>query len=301
MAEWGLCATVLAPPEQVAAFAAHHLALGAAHLWLHFDDPAQAADAPRHPRITAVACDEGYWQRLMGRRPAKHQQRQSRNVQRVYAETTLPWLGHWDVDEFLWPARPVGQVLDTARDAMVRIAPWEALHDPALACDIFTARAFRAALKGPGRAGLRAQVFGPHASLLPEGVLSHSAGKCLFRTGIAGLEPRLHGAFMGGERVKGPPFAPGLALLHFHAEDRARWLERVPFRVTRGAYQYNPGLAAFLAAATPADLAGFYDRVQAARPDTLAALRQGGALIEADLHLRERVAEVFGQRDTGFA
>ena len=39
MASWSLVATVKAPEEKVLAFAAHHLSLGANHLWLYFDDP----------------------------------------------------------------------------------------------------------------------------------------------------------------------------------------------------------------------------------------------------------------------
>lgn len=296
MADWGLCATVKAPADQVAAFVAHHLAAGAAHVWLHYDDPAQVAEAPRHSRVTAIACDDGYWQRTARRRPDKHQQRQSRNVQRVYGETRLPWLGQWDVDEFLWTGSPLSGVLDRAPagDVLVRLAPWEALHDPALPDDILTARAFRAALKGPLRAELRTSLFGEYAPLLPDGVLSHSAGKCLFRTGIAGLEPRIHGAFRGGERLRGPAFVPEAAILHFHAQDRDDWLARVPFRVTRGAYQYNPPLAGFLGSASPEQLAGFYDRVQMARPEMLALLREAGALIEADLELRGKVAGLGG-------
>lgn len=296
MADWGLCATIKAPADQVAAFVAHHLAAGAARIWLHYDDPAQAAEAPRHPQVTAVACDDGYWRRTVGRRPDKHQRRQSRNVQRVYAETRLPWLGHWDVDEFLWTTAPLAEVLDRApkADAMVRLAPWEALHNPALPDDIFTARAFRAALKGPDRAGLRDRVFGEFAPLLPDGVLSHSAGKCLFRTAISGLEPRIHGAFQGGERVRGAGFVTEAAILHFHAQGRDDWLARVPFRVTRGAYQNNLALAAFLGTATPAQLAGFYDRVQVERPEMLGILQEAGALVEVDLGLRAKVAALGG-------
>lgn len=291
---WGICTTVKAPADQVLAFVAHHLALGAAQIWLHFDDaadPAMAAIAGL-PGVEGIACDAAYWQRLMGRRPDKHQNRQSRNMQRVQALGALPWVAHIDVDEFLWPARPIAEVLAHApADApLIRVAPFEALHDPALPDDIFTARHFRAALKGDARAADRARLFGPYAPLLPEGVLSHSAGKCFFRGGVKGLEPRLHGAFRWGERVLADGFAPGIALLHFHAQDPAAWKDRLAFRITRGAYQYNPPLAEWLGNAAQHEVDAFYAATQQSSPETLAMLRGMDALITADLGLRARVA-----------
>lgn len=293
MTAWGLCATVRAPADQVLAFVAHHLALGATRIWLHFDDPDDPARAAvaHLPQVTAIACGAAYWAGLIGRRPDRHQNRQARNMLRVYRQAALPWLAHIDVDEFLWPVRPVDRVLaDLPADRVqLRLSPWEALHDPALPDDIFTARHFRAALRGPARAAERAALFGPYAPLLPQGVLSHSAGKCFFRTGIPGLEPRLHGAFLNGARLADDRFAPDIALLHFHAQDAADWLARLPFRLTRGAYQFNPALQAHLAACTPDGIAAFYRAVQLASPETLARLRAMGALIEADLHLRDRI------------
>lgn len=296
MSRWGLCLTVKAPLAQVEAFVAHHLHLGAAHLWVFVDDP----DDPglnaiaALPHTTVTRCTDEYWARTLGRRPDKHQNRQARNVQTVYRETDLPWLGHLDVDEFLWPARDVGCVLaDLPGDEpMLRIAPWEALHAPGLARDIFTARHFRAALSGADRAGARDRVFGRHATLLPSGVLSHSAGKCFFRTGLSRFEPRLHGAFRAGTRVQGGAFTRDIALLHFHAEDPLRWTERLPFRLTRGAYQYNPPLQAWLMAANPAEIDAFYNDVQIATPDLLDTLRAEDALLCADLNLHDRIAQL---------
>lgn len=287
MTDWGVCTTVKAPEAQVLAFARHHLALGASRLWLHFDDPEDPAAeaAGQLPRVRAIRCDTAYWLKSGGRRPDKHQSRQSRNMQRVYLGTRLPWIAHLDVDEFLWPRRLVAEVLDgvPATAAQVRCAPWEALHDPSVTQGAFPARHFRAAIPGAGQARLRDRVFGPYAALLPQGVLSHSAGKCFFRTGIAGLEPRLHGAFMAGRRVPGGAFNPDLPLLHFHAHDPADWTAKVAFRVAKGAYQYNPALASYLGGATAAEISAFYDRVQVAHPQTLAALRAAGALIEAEV------------------
>ncbi|MDZ4136526.1 MAG: glycosyltransferase family 2 protein [Paracoccaceae bacterium] len=293
-ADWGICTTVKAPKDQVLAFVAHHLGLGAARIWLHFDDPDDGAhDAVAGlKRVTAVRCDAAYWRAVVGRRPDKHQNRQSRNMQRVYGLDALPWVAHIDVDEFLWTDHDIGALLDAVApdQPMMRMAPWEALHDPDLPDDIFTAGQFRGALRGPQADAARRAVFGRFAALLPSGVLSHAAGKCFFRTGLARFEPRLHGAFRAGVRVPGGPFCAEIALLHFHAEDPARWKDRLAFRLTRGAYQYNPDLQAWLLAADAAMIDGFYRNVQQPATKTLATLRDLGILIEADLGLRAKVA-----------
>ena len=298
MAEWSIIATVKAPPDQVLAFLAHHLPLGPARIRLCFDDPADPARAAVAglPRVEAMACDDAYWADHRLPRPDKHQARQAFNAQILYRSQPEPWLLHLDVDEFLAadaPAdTPVAQLLDRVprHRPVLRIAPWEALHDPTMADDIFTARHFRAELSGPHHADHRAQVFGPYAPLLPAGVLSHAIGKCFFRTGIAGLRPWIHGANIRGERV--PPGAPSpeMAVLHFHAQDPVLWRAQLPFRLARGAYVLKPELQAFLQAASPAELDAFYLHVQTATPAALALLRREGLLREASLSLRAKLA-----------
>jgi hypothetical protein len=296
-ADWGLVCTARAPVSKVLAFAAHHLSLGAARLWLFFDDAGDPAlpFVAAHPRITAIPCDEDHWARLKGR-PDRHQNRQVKNAQSAWKACRLPWLGHVDVDEFLWPSMPVGRILASVPpdQATLRMEPFEAMHDPSLPDDIFTARAFRGPLK-PRYAHLRQAVLGAYAAILPEGHLSHTNGKSFFRTGIPGLSPRLHGAFLRGERLPGLPFDPRLPLLHFHAQDQEAWARALPFRLSRGAYQYHAEMQAHLAAAGPEETDYFYTRTQTIAPDIAAMLRSEGRLIEADLRLRDRVAEWFGE------
>ncbi len=283
---WGLCATVDAPPEEVEAFVAHHLHLGAAHVWIFLDDPGACTDLAPLPRATLTRCTDAYWGRTLGRRPEKHQNRQSHKMQRIYAGTDLPWVAHLDIDEFLHPARDVADVPPDA--PMLRMAPWEALHDPGH----FTARHFRAVLSGPDKAEARARVFGPHAPLLASGALGHAAGKCFFRTGLSRFEPRIHGAFRAGTRVPGGAFSPDITLLHFHANDAARWKARLAFRLTRGAYQYNPPLQAWLQTADDAAIDRFWRDTHESTPALLHKLRAENALLTADLHLHDRIARM---------
>jgi hypothetical protein len=127
-------------------------------------------------------------------------------------------------------------------------------------------------------------------------MLGHSVGKCFFRTGIPGLRPQIHGAFVGAERQPGGPFEPGLVLLHFHAPNPGEWLAHLDFRLSRGAYRARPELAAYLGAATPADRKRFYDAVQDASPDTLDRLSQLSLLRQHDLGLRAKVARLLAKR-----
>lgn len=292
---WGLATTIKATADQVRAFVAHHLSLGASELWLFFDEPDDGvmAHVSGLPRVRCIACDDAHWARI-GHRPDRHQNRQGRNMKMAYRRTKLPWLGHIDVDEYLLPRRPVAEVLADAHPDQIelRMCPWEALHDPGLPDDIFTARAFRAPIRGEARRHLSDAAFGPYAGAMKAGVLSHYVGKCFFRTGIEGLDPRLHGGFVQGVRLPGLPHHPDIALLHFHAENPDNWLGKLEFRLSRGAYQYNAPLADWLKAATSEQRAEFYARVQSPGARVRAALREGGALIEVDLRLREKIRDL---------
>lgn len=294
---WGVVATVKAAPEKVAAFVAHHLELGASRIWLFFDDPEDPAfpALSRLRRVTATRCDDDHWARLNGR-PERHQNRQSKNARAAYRGCKLAWLAHIDVDEFLHLAEPESSVADILASLppeqwTMRVEPFEAMNDPSLPDDIFTARQFRGALK-PRFAHLRTDILGGYAKILPEGHLSHANGKSFFRTGIAGLHPRLHGAFYQGARLPAPPFDPRLQLLHFHAQDREEWIKALPYRVTRGAYQYHPALQELLQSAGKEEIAYFYNRTQRLTEEAAALLAAEGRLIEANLGLRAAVSRL---------
>lgn len=293
---WGVATTLKAPRDKILAFAAHHLDLGAARIWLHFDDPTDplAASFTDHPRITAIRCDDGYWEKLCGTRPDTHQMRQVRNVTRVLRRAKLDWVLHVDVDEFLIPARQTAEILSDLppEQLVLRVEPWEALHEPDLPDDIFTARHFRRQTP-KGSDGLARALYGEAGTLLESGMLSHTVGKCFFRTGIAEMIGRIHGARIKGIPVEGGAFHPELALLHFHASEANDWLSRLPYRLEHGAYQYRPAMQAWLRQATPEARAAFYHQIQTARPELLAELDRAGLLRRETLGLRDALARRF--------
>ena len=298
MTRWSICTTVKAPTDQVLAFVAHHLDIGADEIWLYFDDPEDvaASAAEKINRVKVTRCDATYWSGFRWGRPKTHQNRQGQNARRSYGLTTNPWLCHIDVDEFIVPQIAVSSVLDAtaAGTILIRMAPWEALFDPNVAEDVFTARHFRSALKGTVHMEDRAKVFGTFAFLMPTGMLSHAVGKCFFKVGVKDFNIRLHGADLKGERHTVPDFQQALPLLHFHAQSKKEWLERLDFRLERGAYQHNLGLVTYLDVGGKSGRSAFYDEVQTATPAMLHHLRSIGALIEVDLTLRPKMAAMLG-------
>jgi hypothetical protein len=292
MATWSLVATIKAPEDKVLAFAAHHLAIGCDHLWLYFDDP--EAPVPegltRHPRVTVTRCDDAYWQ-TQNKRPPTHQNRQARNARNTYPQVTSDWLAHIDVDEFIHTPRPLSDILADvpAETVAVKLEPFEAMHDPMLPDDIFTAREFRGALRHE-HWPRRRKALGDYRKVIRDGMLSHTVGKVICRAGIPRLYPRLHAVMLDGAFVPVPDWHPELKLLHFHAQDRKAWLEVLPFRLTKGAYQFRPELQEFLNAATPEEIDKFYRRTQILSLDVAAELAAVGRVLIVDLGLRRKVA-----------
>jgi hypothetical protein len=293
MATWGLVSTIKAPEEKVLAFAAHHLSLGADHLWLYFDDPDQPVPQPlaNHPRVTVAHCDDAHWTRVGKKRPPQHQNRQTHNARYTYREKlSTDWIVHIDVDEFILAPRPVATILGEtpAETIAMKLEPFEAMHDPLLPDDIYTSREFRGALRHEHWPRRRA-ALGPYRKVIRDGMLSHTIGKVIYRSRVPGLLPRLHAVMVDKEFVPTPTWHPEMRLLHFHAQDRQAWLDALEFRMTLGAYQFRPELQAFLAEASPEEIDRFYRRTQILPIDLREELVKVGRVIIADLGLRAKV------------
>lgn len=299
MASWGVVSTVRAPEDQVLAFVAHHLSLGAAHVWLFFDDPKDPAYAriSRLPRVTATRCTDFYWA-LRGGRKSDVIFRQIPNARGAQKKCRLDWLAHIDVDEFLFASRPIADVLGSipATEANLLLEPYEAMYDPDLPDDIFTARQFRGPLQGVHQA-LVAPIFGDFAAELAKGALAHVLGKSMVRPRVRGLQLSLHGVIRDGERVT-TAFHPDLRILHFHAQDPVAWQTLLPERLTKGAYHHQEErvLNRFLSQASAADLARFHRETMTLSPEKAALLQAHDRLITTDLGLRQKVADLLAGR-----
>ncbi len=101
----------------------YHRNLGADHIFLFFDDPAEAAEAQgplsgRDDWLTCFACDDDYWHQLGPEpRPPSPWRRQELNADlghRLAREMGLDWLIHIDSDELLQVDDSLGATLARA-------------------------------------------------------------------------------------------------------------------------------------------------------------------------------------------
>lgn len=234
--KWGIVSTIKAGAEDILRFAAHHLEMGAHRLYLYLDAPCPDAfgHLKAHPKIRVITCDDTYWGkqgRTKGRRPAKHQVRQSANATRAYhrqAAGDVDWLLHCDVDEFLWPPQRVGAALAElpAEALCARVRPVEAL-----------AGGDGTAFKAAADSAAASDVYGAHGAELRGGFLSHTQGKLFVRPGQDGLELRIHNAFAGETANPGQAELAQIDLCHFHARDWDSWLSHYRYRLHRGSYR----------------------------------------------------------------
>jgi glycosyl transferase family 2 len=298
MTRWGLSATIKAPVGDILAFAAHHLDLGAHRLYIYLDDDNPDAFAPlkAHPKIRVVTCDDAYWRKLTGRRPKKHQVRQTANATHAYdRRAEVDWLIHMDVDEFLWPDSNLSRCLEalSADVFCARVRPMESLSG-----DDHMYKAFIP--NGPDRNTIVARLypqFGPHVK---GGFLSHLAGKLFVRTGMNDLTVKIHNVFRGSEMNPAEVELTTVALCHAHAKSWEDWIAAYRFRLKQGSYRAELApniprdkggmnmhelLQWIEADAGQAGLRAFHDELCADTPGLRARLQAEGLLRVCDLGL----------------
>ena len=235
MIKWGLTATILAPTLDILRFAAYHIDAGAHRLYLYLDDPQSDAFAPlkAHPKVRVQACDAQHWQKTGGKRPEKHQVRQTRNATHAYRrKAEVDWLIHMDVDEFMVPATTVTDAL-TALDAgtqCARIRPMEQL-----AGDGNTYKAFIP--NGPERRKTVRQLYPEFGAYLKGGFLSHVAGKLFLRTGLDNMSVRIHNVYHGDMMNPNEVELGSIDLAHAHAKSWDDWINAYRYRLEKGSYR----------------------------------------------------------------
>ena len=294
---WGIASTIKAPLREIADFAAHHLDLGAHRLLIYLDDdnPEAFDRLSQHPKIRIEKADEANWRRK--NRPAKHQIRQAHNARHAYHRRAgdLDWLAHIDVDEFLWPTRPLAEQLQAlpADCTVARARPIEALSSegtdlpPGTTC--FKAMTVHRATRDD-QTGAIYPTYGGHMN---GGFLSHVAGKIFIRTGLDDVVVKIHNAIIAGIQNPGQQDLPDTELCHLHAPSLSDWLSRFRYRHEKGSYrpELSPtrsresgGLTMhelftfILDTEGEAGLVAFYDEVCRATPGLRARLDAHGLL-----------------------
>ena len=303
---WGLSATVLASAREILAFAAYHLDQGAHRLYLYLDAPCPDAmpHLQAHPKIRVTLCDAAYWDKLNGRRPVKHQVRQTQNATHAYGRRAdVDWLIHMDVDEFLVSGGPVADHLAGVDPALpiVRVRPMEQLSG-----DGTTFKGFVPS-DGQRDATVRA-LYPTYGAFLKGGFLSHVAGKVFTRTGLDDVTVKIHNSFQNDQELKVADMLPGLDLAHCHAKSWEDWHAAYRYRLEKGAYRAELGpnkprakggislheLFAQIEEEQGTDgLRAFFDEVCADTPDLQARLEAKGLLRRVNLDLNATLATHF--------
>lgn len=303
MTRWGIVSTIKASAGEILNFAAYHLELGAHRLYLYLDAPEDAVfeRLRAHPRIKVVACDDSWWAKRNGR-PEKHQSRQFLNARHAYnRKVEVDWLAHIDVDEFLWPQRPITDQLSDLPDTCLcaRVRPIEALA-PAPG-DPENPQYFKAFhLPTPDRRRAAEACFPTYGRYLSGGFLSHVAGKLFYRTGVDGLRAKIHNIQVNGVENPGEAALSETELCHMHAHSWEAWQRTYRYRLSKGSYraELKPQVNRDAGGLSlhelfqmieqeegTAGLRAFYDEVCVATPDLCARLEEEGLLRVCDLGL----------------
>lgn len=306
MDRWGLAATILAPPSDVLRFVAYHIEQGAHRLYIYLDDDNQAAFIPlkQHPKVRVQICDTTYWKKLCGRRPVKHQVRQTMNATHAYnRRAEVDWLIHMDADEFLVADQSICEHLGKLDSAQpqARIRPMELLGG--------SETAFKAYLPpGPSRARTVREIYPTFGRYVNGGFLSHISGKLFVRTGQPDIQVRIHNAFQANQILSNPIELPEIALAHCHAKSWDAWRTTYNYRLEKGSYraELKPATKPEHGGMTLHDLfkhlqtnegedglRAFYDEVIGDSTDMRARLQAHGLLREVNLHLDTVTAKHF--------
>ena len=308
-ARWGIVATVKAPLREIMGFAAFHLEAGAHRIYLYLDAPDDAAaeELNAHPKLRVTQTDDRYWSKK-GKRPAKHQPRQTINAADAYAKRVeVDWQAHIDVDEFLICAEDmrIADMLAALPQHVLcaRVRPIEALSWDGPAAQPRPFKGF--ALPQPKRQEITKTLYPRFGGHVNGGFLSHVAGKMLYRTGLPEFHVKLHNAFQGETMNPGQIELDALKLCHMHGADWDDWIARFHYRHTRGAYRAE--LSAAPGGRTMHDLLGyvmerdgqaglraFWDELCTPRGDLMDGLEAHGLLHWQVLDLDPLIAKHFG-------
>ncbi|WP_420013727.1 glycosyltransferase family 2 protein [Tateyamaria sp.] len=231
---WGIVSTVKAPLEQVARFAAFYLDMGAHRVHLHLDLPDPAlAEQLSHPRVRVHQCDDAYWAGKPEKLRESHQLRQAFNATRIYRISTLDWLAHIDVDEFVLAPGPIKPLLAAADPSATHIAmaPVEML-DTAGDPHHFKRTGPKAALR---------QIYPTYGEHVAGGFISTQSPKNIARTGLDGVRLGIHALRHHGKVVNTGTHVPGLEIGHAHAPDWETFHRHVMYRLDKGSYRNRKG------------------------------------------------------------
>lgn len=306
---WGIVCTTNAPLLDVARFVAHHLEIGAAHIYLYLDapEPDVVGLLNEHPKVTLTQCDAAYWKRMGKNRPEAHQLRQTFNATCALRDAAphLDWLGHIDTDEFILTRTKLSSALKAVPQDMAgaRLYPAEALAKTATG-ELPQHFKLRTTADGVAATAI-ADIYPTFGSYVRGGFLSHLAGKVFARTGLGDMRLAIHRLRVKGEDVLNTAVIKDAYVGHLHAPDWDSFITKLDFRQTKGSYRSksedalkNIGhLLQYLRDEEgEAGLRQFFDEMCSDTPELRARLKKHGLLLTPRFDPDAAVEKVFGIR-----
>ncbi|MBW6418990.1 glycosyltransferase family 2 protein [Celeribacter sp. PS-C1] len=184
---WAVAALGDEPAPLIAAFARHHLAIGAAEVHVFLDRPNPEVEKLIGDRdgVSITTCDQSYWARVNnGKRPERHTGRQKFVSTSVYNTSSCDWLLHCDVDEFIADGTALSKALgkaDRTKGLVIRNA--ERVYLPGAPGEMLFEGGFRqpVALEEDEMQSL----YGRFSKFLSQGFTGHRTGKTIVPTGQA--------------------------------------------------------------------------------------------------------------------
>ena len=296
---WGTVSLVKAPLHRIAAFAAHHLDLGADRLHIHLDEPHPEALAylSRHPKIEVTTCDANWWAGQKKPRMKTHQLRQAWVATQTYHRCDLDFLAHVDVDEFILSGSALGPLMAAlpAGIAAIHLPPAELLAG--------TTDCFKLTPRDAGQEkAVLEDIYPNFGGHLRAGFISHREGKLIARCGIPGIRFGLHAVLLNGYPASNRLALPGLRLGHAHAPDWDTFQRHLAFRMAQGSYRKTDeevlGLHDILDLLQEEEgedgLRAFFAEVCEGTDRLIASLDAHGMLLRAPLDTESKIMRVFG-------
>ena len=186
-ASWSVVATVRAGLEVCDLFARHYLARGARQVFLFHDDPAMACEV-RRDGVTNTVCDDRWWRKG---RPEALEDRQVHNATKAKAMCGTDWILHCDIDELIWSAGDISEVLGAVPGNVggVVTSTAEAVYTYAPTRDgIFRTPFFKFFINEKGRPRVYQEIadraYGDISTATKTGFFGHIVGKSFIRTAV---------------------------------------------------------------------------------------------------------------------
>lgn len=316
MVDFSVVAMMRESPDVVRRFVQYYRRLGASQIYVYHNGPAEelAPLAGGLAGVDVTVCTPEFWARHVdGPMTDSLDDRQRVCYRDCYDRCAADWLLVVDADEFVFGDRPLAPLLARlpASVEAVFFPTAEAVFGPGDRIeDAFGCSHFRVGWNRQRWWGLLGPlVYGRAAPMMNVGVMGHSAGKHMLRTGLDVTAIGGHRS-QRGATVIGMPAAAALAefagfhLAHFDALSLPRWEAKWRYRIDRvvvapfmspGRRRQMEAIAAALAAGQGAAL---FRRLYGLGPVQYRLLALGGAafrrgdLFEDDAATQEEATRI---------